>query len=692
MGTLFDCPNCKARLRVEGNLPENRQLRCRKCGATFSSSGVVKTFVDTPPNNAAYEVETPLPAAPAPLSPSQAPTVASTPSSPKAPPPPSVPDPLSPSQAPTLTSASFSPKAPPPPPPPPLSGDMTGLELGGCRLEQKLGQGGMGAVYKAHHIALDIPVAVKVLPPYMAASHPRFIERFIREARAAARIQHQNIVGVTNVGEERGLHFIVMQFVDGETLQSRISARERLSPAETVAISMQLCEALIAAQANGIVHRDIKPDNIMIDRFGVVRLADLGLAKNLDEDSHLTASGMGMGTPHYMPPEQAANAKNADHRSDIYSLGCTLFEMLTGRVPYDGESGFTIMTKHSNEPVPDAHEIAPDVPAELAAVVKKMMAKKPEDRQQTAAELLADLQRVAPLCGSVAAPAPRRATRAPLAPRTRRMLYAAASALVLCALGAAAWHFLKSRKERTSPEAVASAPAAVQPSAPTPTSTLRTAASGGIRLEDWVPSTSSEAEPRRPAAFKDLRHNLTDGVLTLRNEFADRRMAITANKVRLDGDFDVEFEARGVVFCAIVDPRLPPLDQLRNLRIFLTGPDQTDDNWHKVLLRRRGADVYCRVDDREVPSRAYVGDKAAQGFLSLSAKPGTEMQVRNCVITPLSTSTPSADSQPPGGPPGSPGAGAPPHAPDGPSANPRPFRPRPPRTDQGSGQSPPARP
>jgi serine/threonine protein kinase len=675
LATVFDCPKCKARLRVEGTVPENRQLRCRKCGATFSSNSVAKTLAETPANGTAEPAE----------------------SAPPAPPPVA--------QASTVTSAPSAPKAPPPPVP--FAGDLSGTELGGCRIEKKLGQGGMGAVYKAHHLALDIPVAVKVLPPYMAASHPRFVERFVREARAAARIQHQNIVGVMNVGEEKGLNYIVMQFVDGETLQARIAGRERLSPAESVVIAAQLCEALTAAHSHGIIHRDIKPDNIMIDRYGLVRLADLGLAKNLEEDSHLTASGMGMGTPHYMPPEQAANAKNADARSDIYSLGCTLFEMLTGQVPYDGESGFTIMTKHSNDPIPDARALAAEVPAELSAIVRKTMAKRPEERHQSAAELLAELQRVAPQCGSVAAPAPRRVPPTPLKARTRRVLYGAIGAAAVLVIAGAAWHFLPDRKPRaagektslsaTTPATVAPAtasstttPAATThpPTAATPSTTLpppgTASAGGGIRLEDWVPTAGADGEPNRPLTFKDVRHSIANGVLTVHNDLASKRMSIMAQRVRLDGDFDVEMEVRGVAVCAIVDPRQGAANPLNNLRIQLFRPGDMDDGWHKVTLRRRGGSVACKVDEMNLPPIAFLGNRSVQGHLSLTARPNAETQVRNCVITPLPGGAAAGPEAGPAAPDGAPQA-----EPSGGGPGPRPFpRPRLPRSDRAPGQPP----
>ncbi len=606
MATVFDCPKCKARLRLEGEAPPNRQLRCRKCGVIFSSNTVARTLPDAPGHGA------------------DAP----------------------PAQAPTLTAAPSAPSAPAPAP----AADLTGLELGGCRIEGKLGQGGMGAVYKAHHIALDIPVAVKVLPPYLAASQPRFVERFVREARAAARLQHQNIVGVMNVGEEKGLHFIVMQYVDGETLQARIAARGRLPPAEAAHVAEQLCAALDVAQRHGIVHRDVKPDNVMIDRFGVTRLADLGLAKDLDADSRLTASGLGMGTPHYMSPEQAVNARAADHRSDLYSLGCTMYEMLTGRAPYDGDSGFAILTQHSNAPIPDAREAVPEIPEELAALVRRMMAKKPEERPQSAGEVLAELRRMTPSVGAGGngTTPPRAVSR-----RASRALHVAAAVLGLLAVAAVLWHFLtpEERPPAASAQGVRPAPASVPSSAPapserTPARAPAPSAPAGtaskpealprtarvIRPEDWRATVGVEGEPHRPLPMAELQPSFVAGTLTLRHTLPGKRVSILAQQMRLDGDFDIEIEARGVSVCAIVDPRQP----LNSLRVILMNPGEPEDRWRQIVIRRRGEQVTAAMDGRELPEAAIRGNRASQGFLSLTARPEGETQVRRCVITSAS--------------------------------------------------------
>lgn len=336
------CPSCGATYRLADPKRAAGRLKCKRCGTAFSLSA----GASAPPS--------------APTEPPSAP---------------------GPSDAPTLPQAT-----------PPESG-LIGSELGGCRIERKIGQGGMGAVYRGHHLALDIPVAIKVLPSHLVENDRSFVDRFISEARAAARLQHHNIVGVLNVGEQNGQFFIIMQFVDGQSLQARLRKEGALAPAEVARIGIQVCEALKAAERHKIVHRDIKPDNIMIDTDGTVKLADMGLAKNLADDAGMTQSGVAMGTPHYMSPEQASDARRADHRTDIYALGCTLYRCLTGKVPYDGESMFTILTKHASDPVPDVLDECPDCPPALAAVIARAMAKDPAERYESAEAMQADLHR-----------------------------------------------------------------------------------------------------------------------------------------------------------------------------------------------------------------------------------------------------------------------------------------------------------
>jgi len=278
--------------------------------------------------------------------------------------------------------------------------DLTGREMGGCRIERTLGRGAVGIVYKAHHIALDIPVALKILRAGFAETDEIYIKRFVREARAAAKLQHQNIVGVLNVGEDNGTHFIVMQYVDGETLQARLEREGKLPLDAAIGIMQQICEALELAGQHSTVHRDIKPSNIMIDRNGVAKLADLGLAKADEPSQATTHAGASLGTPYFMSPEQTEDAARADHRSDLYSLGCTFYYAVCGKLPYDGFSVFQVLSKHVSAPIPDPRDAEPRIPANVANTIIKLMAKRPEGRYQTAGEVGRQLRHIQEQLGS----------------------------------------------------------------------------------------------------------------------------------------------------------------------------------------------------------------------------------------------------------------------------------------------------
>jgi hypothetical protein len=258
-------------------------------------------------------------------------------------------------------------------------------------LLELIGVGGMGAVWKAHHLALDVPVALKLMLPIQDLD-PHAGERLLREARAAARLRHPNIVGVLNVGEEAGLPFLVMELVEGGSLQDLLDQRGSLPIGEVLGLALQILNALELTAEHGIVHRDIKPDNILIDPRGTAKLADLGLAKQVGAELSLTQTGAVMGSPYYIAPEQAANAKAADPRADIYSLGCVLYHMLAGTPPYTGATHIEVILKHINGPVADLSTLASDVPSGLVAVIRKMMARTPAERYQTPQEVRAALQ------------------------------------------------------------------------------------------------------------------------------------------------------------------------------------------------------------------------------------------------------------------------------------------------------------
>ena len=265
-----------------------------------------------------------------------------------------------------------------------------GEKLGKYIIVKRLGKGGMGEVYLGRHEQLGILRAIKVLPQDLAQKNPQFLSRFMREAKTACEIRHSNIVNVMDVGNdtERALSYIVMEFVDGGDVRGLLKSSGHLTVDQSLVIVEAVCSALVAAAEFGIVHRDIKPDNIMLTKRGEVKLADLGIAKSEDEDVQLTMTNVMMGTPAYLPPEQAKDAKRVDVRADIYSLGATFFEMLTGRIPYPGKSTYDILSQLYSAPVPNPCEFNPEVPPEIGKICMTMMAKKPENRYQSAAELL----------------------------------------------------------------------------------------------------------------------------------------------------------------------------------------------------------------------------------------------------------------------------------------------------------------
>ncbi|NQT92592.1 MAG: serine/threonine protein kinase, partial [Lentisphaerae bacterium] len=271
---------------------------------------------------------------------------------------------------------------------------LVGRKIGQYKIVKKLGQGGMGAVYQAEHLALGRAVALKILPPKMAEEEPDAVERFKREARSAAVLEHPNVVTTYAVGSEGKHHFIELQLVHGGSLQDRLQREGKLPVAEATRIVLDAARALEAAHAQNIVHRDIKPANIMLTREGQVKVMDFGLAKDVTAPSQLTVSGHIMGTPYYMSPEQC-QAKKLDGRSDVYSLGATYYHLLTGSFPYSGDSLFDIMYQHKEGPIPQVQEKRPDAPASVQPIIERAMAKKPEDRFQTMEEFAAALSNVA---------------------------------------------------------------------------------------------------------------------------------------------------------------------------------------------------------------------------------------------------------------------------------------------------------
>jgi eukaryotic-like serine/threonine-protein kinase len=270
------------------------------------------------------------------------------------------------------------------------------------RLGERLAAGGMGSVYRAVDESLSRPVAVKVLRRELA-DEPAFLERFRREARAAAALSHPGVAGVYDYGELGGSAFIVMELVEGETLAERIAARGRLPWTETFTLGEQVARALAAAHACGLVHRDVKPANVLLGPGGRAKVTDFGIAKAA-ASATLTRTGMVLGSANYVAPEQA-KGDDVGPAADQYALGCVLFEAVCGRTPYGGANPVAIATQHVSAPVPDPRQHRPDLPVPAARLIRRAMAKEPGDRFASASAM-ADLL-AAVVAGRSGAPARR---------------------------------------------------------------------------------------------------------------------------------------------------------------------------------------------------------------------------------------------------------------------------------------------
>jgi eukaryotic-like serine/threonine-protein kinase len=259
------------------------------------------------------------------------------------------------------------------------------FRLGRYRLEKRLG-GAMGMVYKGTDEQTKTTVALKILPKHLAHD-TSFLERFKREVKATCVLYHPNIIHIYDTGVEQGIFYLATEFVDGESLNQRIGREGFIAERDGLRIGREVARALAHAHARNVLHRDVKPDNIMLGRGGEIKLADLGLAKFLRDEQPITAEGIAVGTPHYISPEQARALKDVDHRSDLYSLGATLFHAFTGRLPYEGDNGAEVMKRHVFEPVPDPLSAKATLSKPTAEMLMKLMAKDPADRFQTADEL-----------------------------------------------------------------------------------------------------------------------------------------------------------------------------------------------------------------------------------------------------------------------------------------------------------------
>jgi serine/threonine-protein kinase len=267
-------------------------------------------------------------------------------------------------------------------------------QIPGYKILGKLGKGAMAVVYKAKQISLDRVVAIKVLPKRFS-ENPEYVKRFYQEGRAAAKLNHNNIVQAIDVGEAGGYHYFVMEYVEGKTLYEDLSAGRVFSEQEALDIVIQIAQALKHAHSMGLIHRDIKPKNIMINQEGVVKLADMGLARETtDIEAAQSEAGKAYGTPYYIAPEQIRGEIDIDGRADIYGLGATFYHLVTGRVPFMADEPAEVMRKHLREELVPPDHINTSLSAGVSEVIELMMAKRRDNRYSNADELLADLEAI----------------------------------------------------------------------------------------------------------------------------------------------------------------------------------------------------------------------------------------------------------------------------------------------------------
>jgi eukaryotic-like serine/threonine-protein kinase len=380
-----------------------------------------------------------------------------------------------------------------------------GERLGTFRLVESIGVGGMGAVFLAQDHALDRSVALKILPPEQSGD-VEVVQRFYQEAKAAARLDHENIARVYTIGGDGSYHFIAFEYIEGTTLRLRVEQSGPISVAETINYTLQIAGALVHAAERGVVHRDIKPSNIIITPQGRAKLVDMGLARRFERgsDDGLTQSGMTLGTFDYISPEQARDPRDVDVRSDLYSLGCTMFHMLTGRPPFPDGTVLQKLLQHQEDPAPDVRSMNPAVPADLAAILLKLMAKERDRRYQTPEQLVRDLLTLAGSLGlrSISPEGLVWMSAAKLPTWERHLSWAVPTvALALVVLGLVYWSQPTEVGDRTAGDRAIPDPPPGRVESPRPRSTTNRAAARPdpakpTDTEAPTPISSPESKPR----------------------------------------------------------------------------------------------------------------------------------------------------------------------------------------------------
>lgn len=271
---------------------------------------------------------------------------------------------------------------------------VVAYQIPGYKILGKLGAGAMAIVYRGNQLSLNRTVAIKVLPKRFS-ENPEYVERFYKEGRAAGKLNHNNIVQAIDVGESGGYHYFVMEYVEGKTIYDDLATGKVFTEDEAIDIIIQVAHALAHAHSHGLIHRDVKPKNIMINKDGVVKLADMGLARETtDIEAAQTEKGKAYGTPYYISPEQIRGETDLDGRADIYGLGATFYHMVTGRVPFMADDPAEVMRKHLKEQLIPPDHINTSLSAGVSEIIEIMMAKRKEDRYNNIEELLADLEAI----------------------------------------------------------------------------------------------------------------------------------------------------------------------------------------------------------------------------------------------------------------------------------------------------------
>ncbi len=385
----------------------------------------------------------------------------------------------------------------------PIRDSRIGKTIGQCLIQQKLGQGGMGTVYLARHLTLNKPVAVKILRGDLPTDL-QGVERFLREARSAARLDHPRIVHIYDAGQQTGVYYIVMQFVPGESLASRLRREQRLEPTEALRIFKAVAEGIQHAHSTGIVHRDIKPDNILLGNDGGVKIVDFGLACMVEGDPNLSRTGTVLGSPNFMSPEQATGQR-VDKRTDIYSLGATLYHMLTGAPPFQASSSIGVVCKVVREPLRPPHEANSTVPIQLSRLVCQLMNKDREKRISSMGEALSILERLE--AGGQLRPTPKRWFHRPLVTVTTILVTALLLAMAYLAGpwgGAGPTVNASSGGSQGPPSRVASDADALAPEEETALRARFEALKGAVRegKSDWKDFVAPEVRERAPLGLK----------------------------------------------------------------------------------------------------------------------------------------------------------------------------------------------